>query len=91
MVEVRYANAMTEVLEYLKGIRDEDINKISKKFMDFLKENSSKEYECEIDYNKPLSELKISKEAKSIIGLIYYNFWCETEQQKKDFLALLLK
>lgn len=89
MVEVRYANAMCEVLEYLKGIRDEDVAKISKKFLAFLEENASKDFECKFDYNKPLSELEISPTAKSIIGLIYYNFWCETVQQKNDFLSLL--
>lgn len=89
MVNVKYANAMREVLEYLKGINDEDVAKISAKFMDFLNENASKEFVCEFDYNKPLAELKISQEAKAIIGVIYYNFWCETEQQRRDFLALL--
>lgn len=89
MVDVKYANAMREVLEYLKGINDEDIAKIPVKFMDFLNENASKDFVCEFDYNKPLAELKMSREAKATIGVIYYNFWCETEQQRRDFLALL--
>lgn len=88
-MEIRYANAMSEVLEYLKGIKDEDVKKISSKFLNFLEENASKDFVCNFDYNKPLAELEISKEAKSIIGLIYYNFWCENEQQKKDFLLIL--
>lgn len=89
MEDYTYAKAMREVLEYLKGIDDEDVAKIPRKFLDVLEKNALKDYKCEIDYYKPLAELNISKEAKAIIGLIYYNFWCETEQQKQDFLILL--
>lgn len=89
MVEVKYASAMREVLEYLKGIRDDDIAKISQKFLNFLRDNAIEELTYEFDYNKPLSELNLSPEAKAIIGLIYYNFWCENEQQRNDFLSLL--
>lgn len=89
MVEHKYASAMREVLEYLKGISDKDVAKISKNFLDFLRDNAAEELIKEFDYNKPLVELELSSEAKAIIGVIYYNFWCETEQQKRDFLRLL--
>ena len=36
MVDVKYANAMSEVLVYLKGIRQEDIDKIPKKLIALL-------------------------------------------------------
>lgn len=89
MIEHKYASAMREVLEYLKGISDRDVAKISQKFLNFLKDNATEELVHEFDYNKPLVELELSSEAKAIIGVIYYNFWCETEQQRNDFLRLL--
>lgn len=89
MIEHKYASAMREVLEYLKGISDRDVAKISQKFLNFLKDNATEELAHEFDYNKPLVELELSSEAKAIIGVIYYNFWCETEQQRHDFLRLL--
>ena len=36
MVSVKDANAMAEVIYYLKGIKQEDINKIPKKLMQYL-------------------------------------------------------
>ena len=36
MVSVRNANAMAEVIYYLKGIKQEDIDKIPKKFIQEL-------------------------------------------------------
>lgn len=89
MVEHKYASAMREVLEYLKGISERDVAKISQKFLDFLNENAAKKLVNEFDYKKPLVELELSPEAKAIIAVICYNFWCDTEKQKEDFLRLL--
>lgn len=85
MISTRYSNAITETLYYLKGIREEDINKIPKVFLDFLKDNASKGYKCNFDYNKPLSELKLMPETRGLIGAIALNYWCTTEEEKKAF------
>ena len=89
MINVNNANAMAEVIYYLKGIKQEDINKIPKKLMQYLNENASKEHICNFDYNKPLKELDILDEARGIIGMICYNYWCVTEQQKEQYLKKL--
>ena len=57
MISVQNANAIAEVVYYLKGIRQEDIDKIPKKLLEYLNNNASKEYECNFDFNKPLNEL----------------------------------
>ena len=85
MVNERYSIAMSETLHYLKGINQDDINKIPNKFILFLKENASNNYSCNFDYTKPLKELKLSKEAKGLIAMICLNYWCETEEQKIKF------
>ena len=36
---IKYATAMTEVLYYLKGIRQEDINKIPENLIEFFETN----------------------------------------------------
>lgn len=86
MVSVRNANAMAEVIYYLQGIKQEDIDKIPKKFIQYLNENASKEYKCDFDYNKPLKELNLLDETRGIIGMICYNYWCVTEKQKEQYL-----
>lgn len=85
MVNERYSIAISETLHYLKGINQDDINKIPNKFMLFLKENASNSYSCNFDYNKPLKELNVTKEAKGLIAMICLNYWCETEEQKIKF------
>ena len=91
MVSDRYAKAMAEVLEYLKGIKPEDVEKISPQFLGFLKENAAKEYKSNIDYTKPLSELNLMEISKSIIIFISYKYWSETEEQKKQLINILNK
>lgn len=89
MVDVRYANAMSEVLEYLKGIRQEDIEKIPKKLITVFKENASKDYKCNFDYNKPLKDLDLLDETRGLISMICLNYWCTTEEEKNRYLKKL--
>ena len=89
MVNIKNANAMSEVVYYLKGIRQEDLNKIPQKFIQYLNKNASKEYKCNFDYTKPLNELELLDETRGIIGMICYNYWCVTEEQKAKYLRKL--
>lgn len=89
MVSNKYSKAIKEVLHYLKGIREEDVNKIPKTIMNFLEENASKEYICDFDYTTPLKDLSITDEAKGIISFLCYSYWCDTEEEKQEFLNKL--
>lgn len=91
MVDKKYEIAMAEVLHYLKGIRKEDIEKIPSKLMDFFKDNSSKDYVCKFDYTKTLNdlELDLKDETRGLIAMICLNYWCETEEKKRNFIKKL--
>lgn len=81
----KYKIAISETLHYLKGIRQDDVNKISNKFMNFLRNNKAKNYECNFDYTKPLNQLNLTNETRGLIAIICLNYWCETEKQKNNF------
>lgn len=85
MIGEKNAKAISEVLYYLKGIRQIDIDKLPKKLLNFLEKNASKDYICDFDYTKPLSELDLLDETKGMLGLICINYWCETEEEKAEF------
>ena len=91
MINEKYSIAMCEILQYLKGINQEDLNKIPSKFIKILNDNCLKNYECDFDYNKPLKELNISEEARGIIAMICLNYWCITDEQKEKFKSHLTK
>ena len=85
MVNERYAIAMSETLHYLKGINQNDLDIIPNKFIQFLNDNCSMDYECNFDYTKPLKKLDISNEARGLIAMICLNYWCTDEEQKEMF------
>ena len=91
MVNKRYSKAMAETLHYLKGINENDIKKIPNKFIKFLEENALQNYKCDFDYNQPLKELKVMDETRGLISMICLNYWCETEEEKDNFIEHLNK
>ena len=80
---------MAEVLWYLNGIKEDDIDKIPKDIINFIKQNASKKYNCTFDYNKPLKELDLLDETRGIIGILCYKYWCTTKKQKEMYLKKL--
>ena len=86
---IKYAIAMAEVLHYLKGIRQEDIDKIPQKLIEYFKQNSLESYVCKFDYKKPLKELELQEETKGLIAMICFNYWCQTAEQKEKFILEL--
>ena len=91
MISVVYSNAMAEVLEYLKGIRKEDIDRIPEKFMNYLRENASKDYICNFDTNDSFENMNLLPETKVIIASICYSYWCSDDLEKNKLKEILSK
>ncbi len=89
MISVKSQNAMAEVIWYLNGIKEDDIDKIPKKIINFIKENASKDYKCTFDYNRPLKELNLLDDTRGIIGMLCYKYWCTTKEQKEMYIKKL--
>ncbi len=87
MLDNRYKSAFKEVSEILKYMDEELVNKIPTKFITFLQENMSKEYDFKINENIALEEQNISREAENILALLYRNYWA-TEEEKQEFARL---
>ncbi len=84
MISTAYSEAAAEVLEILENTDKEAVNKIPKKFMNFLKENSSKTYKPNFDKKKTIKELNLKPKTKALLGLIYLKCWAN-EEQKSEF------
>lgn len=86
----KYGIAIAEVLDILDHTDEKSVNKISKSFISFLKENVDDNYKVDIDYSKPLSEAKLNEKTLSIIAMISYSYWCE-EEEKKELIEKIKK
>lgn len=84
MVSVAYSEAAVEVLDILKHTRKEDVNKIPKKFIEFLENNKSKTYIANLDHTKAIKEMELKPKTQALLGLIYLKYWAN-EEEKLEF------
>lgn len=88
MVSAELSEGITETLDILKHMKETDVNKISKGFIDFLEKNQSTGYVPNLDYSKKINEMDLKEKTKDILATIYLNYWCNDEQ-KANYLRLL--
>ena len=88
MLNQRYAEASVEVLDILDHMNAKDVERVPNKFIEFLKENASKEYKCNLDYSKKVNDMELKQETRGLLALMYEKYWCpeeEKEELKKNF------
>lgn len=83
MISDEYANAYSEVLEILRYISVEDYNKIPKDKIELFETNSNKNYKFEYNPQKTLDEQKVSKIARTIIAILFRDYWANEKQRNK--------
>ncbi len=86
MVATEYKIAYSEVLEILKYISKEEFNKIPPNMVEMFRENASNENEFVYNPNKTLQEQNVSETARTIIAILFRDYWA-TENQKSKILA----
>lgn len=83
MVNVEYANAYSEVLEILNHIPKSDYDKIPDDMIEVFTRKNNKEYEFNYDVSKTLNEQNVSKIAKTIIAILFRDYWATPTQREK--------
>lgn len=78
-----YGEAAIEVLDILNHMKYEDIRKIPKDFINFLKSIADVNYQVNLDHSKPIYELDITDKAKDILSLIYITWWSSPEERQR--------
>jgi len=83
MINKEYAEAAVEVLDILNHTDKEMVAKIPSKFIEFLKENSSKEYVSNLNHSKTIKEMELKPKTEAILGLIYLKYWADEDGKKR--------
>jgi len=83
MIDIKYANAYSEVLEILKYISIEEYNKIPKSKIEVFEANANKDYVVNYNPNKTLEEQNISEGGQAIIGILFRDYWATPKQREK--------
>ena len=82
MVDIKYANAYSEILEILKYISIEDYNKIPKDRIKLFETNSNKNYVFDYHPNLTLDEQNVSEITKIIIAILFRDYWATPKQRE---------
>ena len=82
MITKEYAMAYTEVIEILKYVPDEDVQKIPVEKLNFYKNNMDNEYNYKLDMSKQFEEQEMSDITKAILANIFRDYWATTKQKE---------
>lgn len=88
MLTESYKEALVELLEILKYANKDEISRIPKKLMNFFKKNASSTYKFTIDEKTGIKDLKIKKETKGLLTMLYRNYWCNINERKEYDISL---
>ena len=83
MVDKEYAKAYTEVIEILKNVPEEDVQKIPKEKLEFYKKNMDNEYQYRVDEAKKFENQEMSEITKAILANIFRDYWATSYQKEK--------
>ena len=81
-----YKKAYKEIVEILRYVPKESVNKIPKNMIEVFTTNMDNEYEFHIDINKNFEEQKILEETKAILANIFRDYWA-TPYRKERIIA----
>lgn len=83
MISKEYAMAYTEVIEILKHVPDEDVQKIPKDKLDFYRINMDTEYNYKLDIDKDFEQQEMSDITKAILANIFRDYWATPYQKER--------
>lgn len=80
-MEDNYSKAYKEIVEILKYVPEESVNKIPKEMRDMFEAEQLKTYDFQIDTTKSFEEQELLEETKAILANIFRDYWA-TDYQK---------
>ncbi len=83
MINIEYANAYSEVIGILKFLSQEDYEKIPKEKINLFETYANKDYAFKYNPKKTLQEQNVSKIARTIIAILFRDYWATEEQREK--------
>lgn len=83
MITKEYAMAYTEVIEILKHVPSEDLQKIPKEKLEFYKNNMNAEYNYVLDMTKEFEDQEMSNITKAILANIFRDYWATPYQRER--------
>ena len=81
MVTNEFADASSELIEILKYLPQNEVEKVPQKLRSFFTKVANKNYVTKIDPNKSMQEQDIKEKTKDLITVLYRNYWCNEDER----------
>ena len=82
-MEENYHKAYKEVIEILKYVPQESVNKIPKRMLETFEKKMDKDYVFNVDINKSFEEQNLLEETKDIFAVIFRDYWTTPYQRER--------
>lgn len=82
-MEENYHKAYKEVIEILKYVPQESVNKIPKTMLETFEKKMDKDYVFNVDINKSFEEQNLLDETKDIFAVIFRDYWATPYQRER--------
>lgn len=86
MLENMDANVYSEVLGILNNLPQSALRNIPAEILENIKKNSNEEYIFKYDIYKSLNEQNVLEETKTMIAILFRDYWATDEQREKIIL-----
>lgn len=83
MITNEFAEASAEINEILGYLPTEYVEKIPAKLREFFNKVKKADYVSKIDPYKQLDEQELKPKTKTLLTVIYRNYWCNEEERAK--------
>lgn len=82
-MEDNYPKAYKEVIEILKYVPQESVNKIPQTMIDTFKAKMDVNYDFKVDINKSFEEQQLLDETNAILANIFRDYWATPYQKER--------
>ena len=79
----------SEIYEFLKIMGEDYINKIPQELYYRISENKDENYILKYKKDIPIYEQELDKKTVALLCMLHYNYWCESEEEKKQIEKIL--
>lgn len=84
-----YKMTLCDIDLIIDELKEEEKNKIPIKLRKLIHENKLENYNSKINTSIPLEEQQLTENTKAFLAMLYINYWCKDEEEKKQLVIKL--
>lgn len=83
-----FRRTLCDIDVILNVLPEEDRDKVPIKLRNIIAENKLEDYESNIKEDIPIEEQDVHPDTQTFLAMLYLNYWCEDEEEKKELNKL---